>query len=135
MRNLRPLHYEYIEARGFGHQRRVGDDIDDDYVQDFPTEDEAARYVAIKNAEYEESIARHKSWKKPSDSELGSEASESEWEEMSLAELGFQMSQLMLIWRVVPPIVDDDFEEKFYQFRNQLFYVAQGVFGPRKIKR
>lgn len=42
-------HYEFIPARGAGHEWRVGDDRDD-YMTDFATEREARRHVREHNA-------------------------------------------------------------------------------------
>jgi len=44
-----PFHWEFIEARGYGHQYRVAD-ADDTMVTDFGTEVEAEEYVKQQNA-------------------------------------------------------------------------------------
>ena len=44
----KPFHYEYIPARGEGHEYRVGD-ANDDVVCDFGTEGEAQTYVRDAN--------------------------------------------------------------------------------------
>ena len=43
-----------------------------------------------------------------------------ERERMCLRDFGSAMEELIRRWRAVPAIVDDDFEECYYNFRQQL---------------
>lgn len=55
-KSLGNYHYEFIEARGKGHQWRVGDQ-DDDMVTDFATKEEARPYVEEHNRRVSEQNA------------------------------------------------------------------------------
>lgn len=48
-------------------------------------------------------------------------------ERMCLADFGSAVEELFRRWRAVPPIVDDDFEERYYEFRQQLEKVWKNV--------
>lgn len=48
-------------------------------------------------------------------------------ERMCLRDFGSEMEKLIQRWRAVPPIVDDDFEERYYEFRQQLERVWKNV--------
>ena len=48
-------------------------------------------------------------------------------ERMCLSEFGSAMEELFRRWRAIPPIVDGDFEERYYEFRQQLEKVWKNV--------